>query len=252
MSQTIWTRCGARSNCCPVSGRAFRVVEAQHVVSTRKLVDDLEEQAVLEDLIETAKPPLPEDTAHLHWLLATPFRYPPLRHGSRFGRRHERGILYASLSVRSALTEAAYYRLLFLEGTEAELRLQVELTVFTLGFATPHGIDLCKPPFDEFRALISSRSTYRTSQPLGSAMRADGVEAFLFFSARDRPEGINLALIQPAALSARKPGRQEAWVCHAERSQVDFVRNNLVGARPVLSLPRSHFEVSGVLPSPGL
>ena len=58
-----------------MAGRCWRVVEAQHVVSTLKLVDTLAEQALLEDLLEETKPPVPPECRHLHYLLATPFRY---------------------------------------------------------------------------------------------------------------------------------------------------------------------------------
>src|SRR5690606_40733910 len=73
MSSSIWTRCAGASELRPLRLEPWRVVEAQHRVSTRKLVDTLEEQALLEDLIERAKPPDPTG-GRLHYLLATPFR----------------------------------------------------------------------------------------------------------------------------------------------------------------------------------
>ena len=88
MPSSIWTRCAGRSSLRPLSGRAWRVVESQHLFSTRKLVDSDAEQALLEELIEEVKPPTGVP-AGLHYLLFTPFRYPPLRHGSRFGTRAE-------------------------------------------------------------------------------------------------------------------------------------------------------------------
>jgi hypothetical protein len=51
------------------------VVEAQHQVSTHKLVDSLSEQALLEELIEATKPTVPPECRHLDYLLFTPFRY---------------------------------------------------------------------------------------------------------------------------------------------------------------------------------
>jgi hypothetical protein len=62
----------------------WRAVEAQHVVSTMALVDSIEEQHVLERLLDDTKPAIPAAAAHLHWLLFTPFRYPPPPGGSRF------------------------------------------------------------------------------------------------------------------------------------------------------------------------
>src|SRR5688500_4060934 len=95
MSSSIWTRCAGDSEIRALRLSPWRAVEAQHQVSTRKLVASAEEQALLEELIDRAKPPDPTRGALLY-LLATPFRYPPLRHGSRFGTRHERGIWYGS------------------------------------------------------------------------------------------------------------------------------------------------------------
>jgi len=84
MSSSIWTQCAGDSRLRSLDVDAWRVVEAQHQVSTRKLVDTAAEQSLLEELIDGVKPPDRTGGA-LHYLLATPFRYPPLRHGSRFG-----------------------------------------------------------------------------------------------------------------------------------------------------------------------
>ena len=45
MSSSIWTRCAGDSEIRPLRRSPWRVVEAQHQVSTRKLVDSLDEQA---------------------------------------------------------------------------------------------------------------------------------------------------------------------------------------------------------------
>jgi hypothetical protein len=115
MSPSIWTRCAASSEPTRLDVAAWRVVEGQHVVSTRKLVDSDAEQHLLEELIETVKPPLPAEARDgaVHYLLTTPLRYPPRRHGSRFGGRGERSLWYGSREQRTAFAETAYYRLLF-------------------------------------------------------------------------------------------------------------------------------------------
>ena len=91
MSSNIWTRCAGTSSVGTLRVDPWRAVEGQHVISTRKLVDTDDEQRVLEELLEGSKPPLRPDESELHYLLFTPFRYPPLRWGSRFGTRAERG-----------------------------------------------------------------------------------------------------------------------------------------------------------------
>lgn len=185
MSSSIWTRCAGGSELRALRLSPWRVVEAQHQVSTRKLVDSADEQELLEQLIERVKPP--ELTGGLlHYLLFTPFRYPPLPHGSRFGGRHERGIWYGSESRRTAFAEVAYYRLLFLEGTRAELgAVTTQLTAFTVHMTSARAIDLVAAPFDAHRKAIASPSRYASSQALGHAMRTAGVELFRYPSARD-------------------------------------------------------------------
>jgi hypothetical protein len=226
-------------------------VEAQHQVSTRKLVDSIEEQALLEEMIDQVKPP-DQTGGRLHYLLFTPFRYPPLPHGSRFGRRHERGIWYGSLERRSAFAEVAYYRLLFLEGTHAQLgTVETALTAFTAKVRTAKGIDLAAPPFDAYRRAIASPTTYTSTQPLGTAMRTAGVEAFRYPSARDTAGGINVGVFTPAAFGNAKPKSLETWHCAASRERVEVTQGDYF-KRDSFAFPRSQFLVQGVLPAPAL
>ena len=106
----IWRQCKGERHIRPLQGRLVRLVESQEQVATLQLVDTLEEQALLEELLESSKPPVPADAEPLHYLLKTPFRYPPLRWGSRFGRRHEPSLFYAALKLETAMAESAYYR----------------------------------------------------------------------------------------------------------------------------------------------
>ncbi len=247
----IWTACdGARQ----VQRRVFeawRVVEAQHVVATRKLVDSNAEQEVLEALLDDAKPALPLDPAlrTLHYLLFTPFRYPPLRRGSRFGTSHERSLWFGSLARETALAERAYYRLLFLAGTTARIEpLLTEETVFRAKVDSVRFIDLTVAPFAQHEASLSSPSSYADSQPLGAAMRAAGIQACQFISARDPLRGGNIALFE-AVFASPKPIGPETWSCSTQSKIVEF-RNRFLGLS--LEFPRASFEVGGLLPQPGI
>lgn len=247
----IWTLCHGVDHIQRRAFEAWRVAEAQHVVSTRKLVDSNAEQRVLENLLETAKPALPADPAlgALHYLLFTPFRYPPLRHGSRFGTIHERSLWYGSLSRDTALAERAYYRLLFLAGTTAKIEpLHTEETVFRAKVDAARFVDLTVPPFAEHQKDISSPVSYTASQPLGAAMRAAGVQACQFTSARDPLGGSNIALFE-AVFSSTKPAGPETWLCSAQSKIVEY-RNRFLGLS--LEFPRPAFEVGGVLLAPGV
>lgn len=244
----IWSDTGGPRNLRALRGTAHRVVEAQHVIATRKLVDSDAEQALLEELIEASKPPVPVDGAGLHYLLFSPFRYPPLRHGSRFGARHERGIWYGAEEPLTALAEAAYYRLCFLSGTEATLPpLELQLSLFAIGYASSRGIDLCDPVYAPYRDVLASKSRYDLTQALGATMRAAGVEAFRFWSAR-HDGGRNVGLFAPV-FTASVPRPPQTWWCFVSREQVEVVRHDFF-AREVHRFARLQFEVDGQLPWP--
>jgi hypothetical protein len=251
MSFSIWTACAGDSELRPLRLEPWRAVESQHQVSTRRLVDTDAEQRVLEELIDAAKPP-DRTGGRLHYLLYTPFRYPPLRHGSRFGRRSERGIWYGSETLRTAFAEVAYYRLVFLEGTRADLGLvETSLTAFRAAVRTAAGVDLTAPPFSAHEVLLSSPDSYEESQRLGAAMRGAGVEAFRYRSARDEEGGTNVGVLDPAAFGRRQPRSFEAWHCVATRERVEvFSRGHF--ARAVHAFRREAFLVAGHLPAPAL
>ena len=58
-----------------------RMVETQEYAATTSLVDNLEEQAILEQILDDFKPSYADGTKDLHYLICTPFRYPPLKCG---------------------------------------------------------------------------------------------------------------------------------------------------------------------------
>ncbi len=251
MSSDIWTQCEGRSEIRPLSLRAWRVVESQHQVSTRKLVDTLEEQALLEALIDGAKPP-DSTRGRQHYLLFTPFRYPPLRHGSRFGDRNRRGIWYGAESVSTAMAEVAYYRLVFLEGTAAMLdRVAVELSAFVVRARTDHGVDLVVAPFDAHRPAIASPSRYDATQALGAAMREDGVEMCRYPSARDPRDGVNVAAFTAHVFGRSAPRDFQRWHCVASRARVEMTRRDYT-VRESLTFERAIFVVDGRLPMPAI
>lgn len=250
MSSSIWTQCGAKSNFCSRQVKAVRVVEAQHRNSTRKLVDSDDEQEALEHLLDASKPS--STPASLHYLLATPFRYPPLRHGSRFGRRHERGIWYGSRKLSTAFAETAYYRLLFLQGSTADLApLHVELTTFTAPMHSSKAIDLTDPPFAEHTAVLASPSSYAETHALGSAMRDDGVELVVFTSARDPERGDNIAAFTPDVFAAKRPSSEQRWFCTVAAEAVEIREGSMTAADARrYRFERAVFAIDGAIPAP--
>src|SRR5215475_4327841 len=105
MSSSTWTREELLASATAVETVAWRAVEAQHRVSTMKLVDSLDEQAALERILESTKPAVPAESLHLHYLLFSPFRY---ARGNPYASRFRRagspeGVFYASASPETAI-----------------------------------------------------------------------------------------------------------------------------------------------------
>ncbi|MGH7507037.1 MAG: RES family NAD+ phosphorylase, partial [Longimicrobiales bacterium] len=221
MSFSIWTHCAGGFEVRPLRLEPWRAVESQHQVSTRRLVDSDAEQQLLEELIEEGKPP-DRTGGRLHYLLFTPFRYPPLRHGSRFGRRTEPPMWYGSETLRTVFAEVAYYRLVFLAGTTAELgTVETDLTAYRSQVRSARGIDLTAPPFAAYESVVASPASYDATQELGTAMREAGVEAFRYRSARDERGGVNVAVFDPAAFGRMRPRDFDNWHCIANRTGVE-------------------------------
>jgi len=255
MSPTIWTQCGRKTSLRRLSGRPWRAVEAQHVFSTAKLVDSDDEQRLLEDLLEQrAKPPRPHDARPgLHYLLYTPFRYPSLPGGSRFAPPTERALWYGSEHVETALAEKAYWLLVFLEGTTAELGpVTRPITVFQAAFRTVAGVDLTRAPFDEYQDDLRSPTSYAAAQALGREMRSNGVEAFRYASARDPAGRANFGLFTPAVFSCDQPLASQTWHSETFRGRVSLIRRHGLRIRQRLLFTREQYLIDGRLPMPGI
>ena len=242
-----WRACLAAAPPRPLAGTLRRLVESQEQVATSQLVGSLDRQAVLEDLLEQTKPPLRPATEALHYLLSTPFRYPPLRWGSRFGARSEPSLLYGSLETVTVLWEAAYYRFVFWHGmaTPPPRRLATQHTLFGAAYRCERGLRLQDAPFDEHLAALVAPADYRASQALGTELRLAGIEAFEYVSARDPEGGINVGLFTPLALAGPRPVFQEAWLAEVDGERVRF---RALHGKEVHDFPIGRFLVDGRLP----
>ena len=194
------------------SFKAWRAVEAQHVVSTLRLTgSDPGRQELLERILEESKPLLPAGTEALHYLLATPFRYPPSRHGSRFRAWPDAGVLYAARERRTACAEMGYWRWRFLRDSEGMTTIPAAaLTVFQLG-AGGDGIDLTLEPLRGWRAVWTDPVGYGATQALGREARALAMGWIAYESVRDPEAGLCYAVLDPRAIRPRQPLARETW-----------------------------------------
>ena len=246
----IWGLCDGARHITAITDDFVRIVESQQQIATTQIVDNLEEQSILESLLEETKPPLPDGSRHLHYLLSTPFRYPPLLHGSRFGQRHERSLFYASKSIETLLAEASYYRFVFWSGMREpppSSQFITEHTVFGGRYYTDKGIQLQHVPFTQYQHELANPAHYQVTQQLGTLMREQGVEALEYVSARDHDHGINVALYTPDALIVNEPLFAELWLCTTSK---DVVRFSSREVKKVFSFAIDGFYVEGQLPNP--
>jgi hypothetical protein len=255
MSAPIWTLCGGKSKLGSLNLNAWRIVEDQSRCSTMKLTRSSAEQAVLEDILEDRKPafPFPPYQKTLHYLLWTPFRYPPLRNGSRFGTRLEVSIWYGSEAVETALAEKAYYRFVFHEGMTVPFQDSIEnkYTAFCASVKASQAVDLSARSFADYHPIIESKIDYSHTQQLGGAMRADGVDAFVFGSARDKNRGRNIGLFHPAVFSGTEPKQQMLWHSFETRGHMRFYRA-VPGQERTMEFEMGEFMVDDRLPMPAL
>lgn len=226
---SIWEECNGAKRSLSLTLEPWRIVEAQHISSSRDLVDTKEEHELLEEMLEFSKPPI---VPKKHYLITTPFRYPPLEYGSRFGRIFEPSLWYGALKLTTALAEAAFYRLKFFADTHASLGfIEIPMTAFKVYLHTLKGIDLTAPPFITYQGQISHPSSYEYSQPLGTSMREAGMGAFIFTSARDKKEGKNVGVFSVESFKAKNGHyitHMQNWRSIANKEVIEFSRDGLL------------------------
>ena len=178
MSLPIWTPDALSSEAVRLDGKYWRMVEAQHRVSTLKVVDTLDEQALLEDLIEETKPQIPLECRHLHYLLATPFRYGSIYpYGSRFRRAgRTMGVYYAAETMHDGgggdgLLPLAVLRRIARYALAARRR---RIHRLCRSDRTDRAIDLTRPPLDRDAAAWTHPTDYAACQAIADVAREAG------------------------------------------------------------------------------
>ena len=240
MSSPISTPAGLSSNRRSAVGRGWRIVEAQHVVSTAKLTDSAAEQRLLEELIEETKPNIPLECRHLNFLLATPFRYgAPYPVGSRFRKAGMTpGVFYGAENPDTAIAELCFNRLLFFAdspGTKWPSDAG-EFTAFAFEYATANAIDLTRAPFDDLANLWMHLTRYDECQALAELAREGAIDLIRYASVRDPRHKLNLALLDCRVFARAEPVDRQTWrilfggngvraLCEMPRETLDFGRD---------------------------
>lgn len=236
MSSPTWTRVALSSELQPFEGSCWRLVEAQHRISSLKLTDTLAEQALLENLVEESKPRVPADCRHLDFLLATPFRYGAVYpHGSRFRRGgRTAGVYYAAERVTTAIAEMAFYRLLFFSESPATAwpSNAAEYTAFSASVGTPSLLDLTQEPLSKDPDIWSDLIAYEGCQAFAEAARNADADVIRYQSVRDPAKGSNLAILFCRAFATNGPVERQTW----------RIRLSASGVRALCEFPRQALE----------
>ncbi|VAW48743.1 hypothetical protein MNBD_GAMMA04-428 [hydrothermal vent metagenome] len=223
------------------------MVESQEKVATMQLVDTLDEQALLESLIESTKPNLID--GQRHYLIETPFRYPPLLHGSRFGSRFEPSIFYGAHTVQSMLYESAYYAFYFWSALETSFENPVinHKTSFEVNVKSPRYVNLCAIQDVEIQQKLRSKTDYGFTQSVGATLRTLQVDAFSYISARSPNESKNIGLFNIKSLTSA-PLRQCGWEVKQTAESILFYcrENTALNAE----FQKEIFLVNQVFPAP--
>ena len=246
----IWDECQGAQQIGALAGTLYRLVESQEQIATMGYVDTLEEQALLELMLEGSKPLYKKDLTAYHYLLSTPFRYPPLKWGSRFGSANEPSLFYGGKTINVTLAESAYYRFVFwhsMSGAPIKPQIKSEHSLFSVDYQSSKGVSLQKAPFKQYQAEISHPGQYSQSQQLGAAMKASGVEAFEYTSARDPHKEPCVGLFTARAFKSKKPNGMNQCLCETSAKEVRFKQ---LHSNTITSFKLDIFLLNEQLPMP--
>jgi len=244
----MWTPTALASEFRSYRGDVWRVVEAQHRISTNRLADSAEDQARLEELAEAAKPDLPRAARGKHYLIASPFRY---GHSvaSRFRRADERpGIFYASEHEATAIAETAYWRLRFFSRSPAFVppTTTSEHLSFKVAVKAKRALDLTRQPFAEQAGQWRDPLDYRACQELASAARQADAQLIRSSSVRDPQARANIAIFDPSAIMSDAPLYGQTWHFRFEQGRLSALAAFPGGER--YSFDARGFGITGTPP----
>jgi hypothetical protein len=221
---TTWTPRAVASEAVRLRRRLWRAVEAQHIASTLRLVQDVEEQILLERILESSKPALPEQAQHLHYLLATPFRYPSPS-GSRFRSNVDPGVWYGAEQKRTACAELGYWRWRFLSDSAGLESLGPSPQTLFLAGIGARCADLTRTPFSSERAAWTLPDDYTATQRFGLVAREAGLGAIRYESVRDPEHATAVAVLRPQCFNPPQPLQRQTWFLTVKASRVTWQRD---------------------------
>lgn len=197
----------------PYRSNLWRVIEGQYRASTMRIVDTDDEQSVLEDVLEAAKPPVPTPCQHLDYQFWSPFRYGRYPRASRFRRAGPTpGVWYGSESALTAVAESIWGSLRFFAASpESPMpRWPVEHTAVMADIRVDRSIDLTAPDMAN-QGCWQDPSDYSDCLDLADAVREDGCQAIRYASVRHPDRKANVAVMDCAGFVQPAPIQTQTW-----------------------------------------
>lgn len=197
----------------PYRGNLWRLIETQSKPATARLVDTNAEQAVLEDILEASKPPVPEECRHLDYQFWSPFRYGCYPRASRFRRAGPTpGVWYGSETVLTAVAESIWGTLRFYAASPGTPlpRWQVEHMAVQADIQAALAVDLTGTDWADEGAW-DDPDDYSDCLDLADEVRAENVEAIRYASVRDPDHRANVAVLSCAAFAQSAPIARQTW-----------------------------------------
>ncbi len=157
----------------------------------------------------------------LHYLLATPFRYHPLKYGSRFRGPNDPQVFYCAESALTAGIELGYWRWRFLNDSEGLDEIEpVTHSAFSFELKAST-VDLRKKPFLEDESQWRNSRDYSATQDFANSVTKTEVGVILYQSVRNPEPSWCAAGVRPNAFAKTKPaGQMQTWLLKVNQSHL--------------------------------
>lgn len=197
----------------PYRGNLWRVIEGQYRASTMRIVDTDEEQSVLEQVLEDAKPQVPAPCRDLDYQFWSPFRYGRYPRASRFRRAGVTpGVWYGSEQVLTAVAESIWGALRFFAASPDTPmpRWPVEHTAVQADIRAASAIDLTAPGMAD-KGRWTDPDDYSDCLDLADRARDRGCGAVRYASVRHPDHRANVAVLTCDAFAQPSPIATQTW-----------------------------------------
>ncbi|WP_068315805.1 RES family NAD+ phosphorylase [Polycladidibacter hongkongensis] len=208
----------------------WRLVEAQHINSCRKITESTEDYDLLESELEKIKPPVSEEFQNKHFLFFTPTRYKPYP-ASRFRvSDSDHAVYYASEDVKTAVYECLFYKLkTFAASPDSGLPANwINKSAIKTPVKACRHLDLTKSPYVELSNQWTDRKDYSCCIGLADEAYKNDVELIRYQSVRDPEKGANLAIMRASAFLEREPNVAGSWKVLFNKTNISLVCENPV------------------------